>query len=56
MSSEVDTYEIENLKCGTKYKISMSAFNKLGIGQKSPELEISTDGDGKSTSKDFHMK
>lgn len=40
---------LENLRCGTKYQITASAYNKAGRSDPSPVVTAATAGNGKSS-------
>lgn len=44
ISSIIERYKLENLRCGTKYQIRMAGINRLGVGHMSSLLKSSTDG------------
>lgn len=39
------SFSLENLKCGTKYQVTMSAFNKIGRSDVSEAISVATAGD-----------
>lgn len=42
------TYRMENLRCGTKYHLTLVSYNSAGRSPSSPILTTSTTGDGQS--------
>ena len=46
LGSEIRSYRLNNLDCGTRYEVYLSAFNKIGIGAPSEVLTMSTNGSG----------
>jgi len=47
ISGKRSSHTIENLKCGTKYALSLIAMNKVGSSDPSQVLSVSTTGNGK---------
>ena len=47
ISGKRSSHTIENLKCGTKYALSLIAMNKVGRSDPSQVLSVSTTGNGK---------
>ncbi|GAB6032244.1 Down syndrome cell adhesion molecule-like protein 1 [Chamberlinius hualienensis] len=44
VGSDLRSYSLKNLDCGTKYEIYLTAFNKIGQGQPSEFIIASTNG------------
>ena len=53
VSGRRSSHALENLRCGTKYQLTVTAFNKIGRSDPSQVLSVSTTGDGKSTSQSY---
>lgn len=44
LPAEDDKYALDNLLCGTRYQLYITAFNKVGVGEPSPVVSASTKG------------
>ena len=44
------SYLIENLRCGTKYQLTVTAYNKIGKSTPTELISVSTAGDGECCS------
>ncbi|GAB6027127.1 Down syndrome cell adhesion molecule-like protein 1, partial [Chamberlinius hualienensis] len=44
LGADVRSYRLNNLDCGTRYEIYMTAFNKIGMGEQSEILSVATNG------------
>lgn len=57
ISSSERSFKLENLRCGTWYKVKLAAKNSVGAGRISEIIEAKTHGRGKikekNTSKDI---
>lgn len=49
LRSTTDHYTLENVKCGTKYHMYLTASNSLGTGEPSRSVTTRTKGAGKKT-------
>lgn len=47
ISSEVQSYTLDSLSCGSPYTVYMEAINSIGKGSPSDRLKVNTKGGGK---------
>lgn len=46
VKAEKDSYTLNNLSCGSRYQLYLTAFNKMGSGQPSGIMTVHTKGSG----------